>query len=421
MRSLAILSLTVSLALGSVRADEPVDYTDLDSEAHRYWTRELEDPFSRAIGAIEDGEVGLDRSGELAFLGSLLNAFDIPAASQLLVFSTTSLQLSLISPRNPRAIYFNEDLYIGYIPGGRIEIVSIDPNLGGIFYIFEVPRPGAGAAALSVDRSRRCMNCHADTQTRDVPGLTISSVVPGPRGGSMDSFRDELSGHQIPFSSRFGGWHVTGDHHLGKHWGNLIGNFVDGELVTQPVLAGERFDFSRYLVETSDILAHLLLEHQIGFLNRVFEATYRARSYVFASGGGPLTDAQEASLDRVADELVRYLLFADEAALPGDGLAGDAALVEAFLRKKKEDPEGRSLRDLDLRSRMFTYRCSYMIYSEAFAAMPAPVRGRVWSRLGKALGVDRSETGNFDYLPAAEKLAIRSILRNTLAGIPDGW
>jgi hypothetical protein len=125
-----------------------VDYTDLKSEAHRYWIRELEDPFSRTIGAIEGGEVVLDRGGELAFPGSLLNAFDIPVASQLLVFSTTSLQLSLISPRNPRAIYFNEDIYIGYIPGGRIEIVSIDPNLGGIFYIFDIPRPGAVAAAV---------------------------------------------------------------------------------------------------------------------------------------------------------------------------------------------------------------------------------------------------------------------------------
>jgi len=274
------------------------------------------------IGKLESGELELDRSSEVAFIASLLKAFDVPFSSQLLVYSTTSLQLRLTSPRNPRAIYFIEDLYIGYIPSGRIEIVSINPSLGAIFYIFDIPCPGAGPADLSFDRSGRCMNCHVDTQIREVPGLNISSVVPGSRGGSMDSFRSDLSGHQIPLGDRFGGWHVTGEHHLDQHPGNLIGNFVDGDLVTEPVPPGERFDFARFPAKTSDILAHLLLEHQVGFLNRVIEVSYRARAYAFSRGAGELTPVQEAELDRVAEELVKYLLFSGEAALRQGGSTG---------------------------------------------------------------------------------------------------
>ena len=421
MRLPFLLLPLVSLSLGRSQAQHEFDFADLDSPAHEYWTRELEDPFSAQIGKLESGGLALDRSSELAFITSLLKAFDVPVSSQLLVFSTTSLQLRLISPRNPRAIYFNEDLYIGFIPGGQIEIVSIDPSLGAIFYIFDVPRAGVGPAGLSFDRSRRCMNCHVDTQTREVPGLTISSVVPGPRGGSMDSFRSDLSGHQIPLADRLGGWHVTGEHQLGQHWGNLIGNFVDGDLVTEAVPPGERFDFARFPAKTSDILAHLLLEHQVGFLNRVIAATYRARAYEFARGEAALTEVQKSELDRVADELVEYLLFSGEAALPESGIAGDVDLIDAFMQKRAVGSEGRSLRDLQLRSRIFTYRCSYMIYSKAFAAMPETVRDRVWRRLDQALSVNASAPGKFDHIPAEEKLAIRSILRSTDSGVPESW
>src|SRR5204862_3933954 len=132
---------------------------------------------------------------------------DVPVSSQTLVFSTTSLQLSLISPSNPRAIFFSEDIYVGYIPGGRIEVLSLDPELGAIFYIFDIPRePGP----IRYERSNRCLNCHATDDTGYVPGLVIRSVAPAANGASLDSFRRLQSGHGIPFAERFGGWQVTG-------------------------------------------------------------------------------------------------------------------------------------------------------------------------------------------------------------------
>src|SRR5262249_15379134 len=154
------------------------------------------DRFSRTLQTLES-DPRLNRSGEKAFLLSFLKILGVPASSQLLVFSTTSLQLSLISPANPRAIYFTDDLYVGYIPGGRLEVLSLDSELGAIFYIFDIPRE---EGAIRFERSERCMKCHVSDDTGYVPGLVIKSVVPGPRGGSLDGFRGGQSGHGIPFS-----------------------------------------------------------------------------------------------------------------------------------------------------------------------------------------------------------------------------
>ena len=201
--------------------------------------------------------------------------FGIPVSSQMLVFSTTSLQLRFISPANPRAIYFSDDVYVGYIPGGRLEVVALDPELGGIFYIFDIPRE---KGAIRFERSERCMNCHVSDDTGHVPGLVIKSVVPGPGGGSLDAFRGGQSGHGIPFSERFGGWHVTGQHGITNHWGNLTGRMTGGQITTLSNLPGSRFRFEKYPVATSDILPQLLHEHQAGFVNRLLEASYRART-----------------------------------------------------------------------------------------------------------------------------------------------
>jgi hypothetical protein len=355
----------------------------------------------------------LDRGSEKAFVGSVLRALDIPASSQMLVFSTTSLQLSLISPSNPRALYFNEDTYAGYVPGGRIEIVSIDPELGGIFYIFDIPRE---AQPVRVERSERCMNCHSGEESGFVPGLVIKSVVPGPRGGSLTAYRSGQSGHAVPFDQRFGGWHVTGQHGITNHWGNLTGRLMDGNLIKVPNAPGARFSFDKYLVASSDVLPQLLHEHQAGFVNRVVEASYRARTALHA-GKGKLTPEQAVELDEQARIVTRYLLFADEAPLPTGGVEGDALYKADFLRAGPVATNGLSLRDFDLRTRLFKHRCSYMIYSKLFESLPSELKNRVYQCLRSALDANK----DYAYLPIAEKKAIRSILKATIPDLPREW
>ena len=109
------------------------------AEVHRYLEKEPKDPFSLIKDELEAGKLSYDHEEPLGYLDALLGKLRISKYSQQLVFSTTSLQLSKISPRNPRAIYFNEDLYLGYVPGGEIEVIGIDPEMGAIPYIFSPP------------------------------------------------------------------------------------------------------------------------------------------------------------------------------------------------------------------------------------------------------------------------------------------
>lgn len=306
-------ALIVAAALCSAQA-QPV-FDEIYEPPHNYLQRRPTDRFTELKDELESGKIVLDRSSEKAFVVSLLKVLDIPISSQMLVFSTTSLQLSLISPSNPRALYFNEEVYLGYVPGGRIEIVSLDPQLGGIFYILDIP---IGGASFSIERTGRCMNCHANEDTGQVPGLVVKSVIPGPTGGSLTAYRLAQTGHGIPFAERFGGWHVTGEHAITNHLGNLTGELAAGALTRIPNPPGPRFRFEKYPVTTSDILPHLLHEHQAGFVNRVVEASYRARTTLFISDG-QLTTEQAAELDEQARIITRYLLFADEVPLPPGG------------------------------------------------------------------------------------------------------
>ena len=404
-----ILCLAATVAAAAGASEIP-----FDQSPHDYWKRPLGDRFTRLKTEIEAGRLALEADGEKAFLLGLLKALDIPVSSQMLVFSTTSLQLRLISPANPRALFFDEDVYVGYIPGGRIEVVSIDPDLGGIYYIFDIPR---GAQPLQAERSNRCMNCHASEDTGDVPGLVVKSVIPGPHGGSLDAYRQGLTGDGVPFKDRFGGWYVTGYRGAAEHLGNFTGRLSPEGLTKIPIVPGQLFDFGRYPLATSDILPQLLHEHQAGFVNRVVAATYRARE--LAEKGAP-DAAGGAELDALARSLTRYLLFADETPWPAGGIAGDPAFKTDFLRSRRMAANGASLKDFDLKSRLFRNRCSYMIYSAAFRGLPPAMKERIYRRLGEALSLSATDA-EYAFLPAAEKQSIRSILRGTLSDLPPGW
>ena len=410
MRLLLILP---SLLCVAAALPEP-DYREIDRPPHEYHARQPRDPFTRLKGDLEAGRIALDGRSEKSFVTSLLRVLEIPVTSQMLVFSTTSLQLRLITPANPRALYFNEDIYLGWVPGGRVEVLSLDPELGAVFYIFDPPREGA---PVRVERSERCMNCHAGDDTGRVPGIIVKSVVPGPAGGSLTAFRLGETGHGIPFDQRFGGWYVTGRNAISP-WGNIVGRFAAGQLEKTTIAPGTLFDFARYPVATSDILPQLLHEHQAGFVNRVVEAGYRARTYLHADRGR-LTASHAALLDEQARLVTRYLLFADEAPLT-PGMEVDAAFQADFLKTRRAAPGGAALKDFDLQTRLFRHRCSYMIYTPVFAALPPELKQRIYTQLASALSTAKP-SAEYAYLPAPEKQAIRTILKATLPDLPAQW
>jgi hypothetical protein len=387
----------------------PATVGDFGEAPHNYWTQP-DDPFTRFRDRVENGELKLAVGGtEKEFITALLKELDVPASSQLWVFSGTSLQSGRISPRSPRAIYFNEELYVGYVPGGDVEIASLDPERGAVFYIFNIPREGT---PVRFQRSDRCMNCHAGDAQLKVPGLAVESVIPGPNTGSLDAFRRGLSGHTIPLDIRFGGWVVTGAPASLKHKGNVVGATNAGKMTLSDVKPGTNFDPDRYPVPTSDILAHLIFEHQVGFTNRVTEARYLTRA-ALSAGKGRIRNEDAKMLETKADELARYLMFADEAPLPREGITGDSAFKTDFLRNRKQAPNGTSLKDFDLRTHLFKNRCSYMLYSRVFTTLQPEFKKLVYARLSAAVG-ETNASRDFNYLPVTEKRAIRTIVGATL-------
>ena len=403
------------VALMMVAPLRGADIKDFAATPHLYWQRPPQDRFSKLYKKIQNDTVKLDGTSANAYLASLLRALEIPVSSQLLVFSVTSLQSNLISPTNPRALYFNEDTYVGYVPGGRIEIASFDPELGGVFYIFDVPR---GSQPPAADRSQRCFNCHAGSFSHHVPGLFVESVIPGDNGGPLDAYRREVSGHGVPFAERLGGWHVTGAPQSMPHHGNTLGNYFQGQMTTRPNPPGALFDWKNYLAPTSDILPHLLHEHQVGFTNRVIEAVYQTRARLEASQN-KLTTADAYALNELASGLVRYVLFTDEAPLPAP-VQGDPLFMQTFMQSRKATPGGASLSDFDLRTRLFKNRCSYMIYSSLWDGMPAPFKQSVYAKMWSALQ-DDSHDPISTHLPVPERRSIRQIIMETKTGLPAWW
>lgn len=403
-RSFTLVLMSTIATGGAVRAAEPAGVND---PVHGYNTLPTHDRFARFKADLDAGQVTLDADNELALLRSLLRTLEIPVSSQMIVTSATSFQKTIISPRRPRALYFNDDTYVGFVPGGQIEVISIDPARGAMFYIFG--RSEAGKVPR-VRRSENCLTCHATPEMGEVPQLVIESVVPGLSGGGEEAFRRGLSGHGVPLDQRFGGWLVTDAPGFTRHWGNVLIEWTETGAQERPIKPGELFKLSRYPVPTSGLLPQLLHEHQVGFVNRAVDATYRTRTLLHKNGGR--ADAVAPQLESTARDLVRYLLFADEVPLPPGGVTGSEAFKADFLARRRVASNGRSLRDLDLKDRLLRYRCSYMIDSAAFAGLPRPLRLAVDRELERALDPS-TPAPEYAYLPAEEKAVIRTILQET--------
>jgi len=400
------LGLTRNTAAEESEVREPLG---INNPIHEYYQIPTQDRFGRLMDEIDSGRVTFDASNELDLLRDVLRALEIPVTSQMLVTSATSLQKTIISPRRPRALYFNDDTYVGFVPGGQIEVISMDPKRGGMFYLFERVRAGR---TPRIRRSENCLTCHATPQMNEIPQLVIESVVPGITGGGEKAFRRNQTGHAIPLDQRFGGWLVTGAPNFTQHWGNILieQNTKGVGLKQRTMKPGELFDPNRYLLPTSDLLPQLLHEHQVGFHNRVTRATYQARTLLHGQSEPSDSEETQNQLQAIAKELVRYILFADEAPLPPGGVPHSEAFEADFLAQAHKAPDGKSLRDLDLKTRLMRYRCSYLVESDEFASLPKPIRRLVDLELERALDPSR-DPEDYAYLPNDEKEAIRSFLK----------
>ena len=375
-----------------------------------YDTAPLDDAAARLNRRLADGSVTLSFEPGTGYLKSVLDAFAIPVDSQILVFSKTSFQAPRINPSNPRALYFNDTVSVGWVRGGEVlEVVAQDPKQGAVFYTL----PQEAGADRRFTRSGGCVLCHTSEATENVPGMFLGSVYPAADGMALYA-PAYMTDHRTPFELRWGGWYVTGRHRGTRHLGNtVVREGTEAEaMATKESSHVERldgrFETGDWLTPTSDLVALLVMEHQMRMLNLFTRVGWEAKVGE-ANAGRPLAAGVE--------ELVDYMLMVDEAHLPGP-ISGTTSFATTFAAQGPRDSRGRSLRDLDLENRLLRYPCSYLIYSEPFDAMPANVKEMVYARMWRILSGE--ETGSrYERLTAEHRQAIIEILIETKPDLPE--
>src|SRR5438093_11164801 len=135
----------------------------------------LSDALTQLGQQLERGEATLEYRDRGGFLPSLLEQLRINVDSQTLVFSKTSFQQALINPKNPRALYFNDEVAVGTVPGGDVyELLALEPTRGMVFYTLDLKQ---------IDQPRlhrrgvECLFCHA-MGNKGAASLVVASVFP---------------------------------------------------------------------------------------------------------------------------------------------------------------------------------------------------------------------------------------------------
>lgn len=417
---ISIVSIVVSkdVLSGDDFENPPVSYYDSPSR----------DRVAILWGDIQAGKVRLVADEHGSYLSSVLELLDIPVSSQCLVFSKTSLQINYISPRKPRAIYFNDDCYVGTVQGSNIiELTAIDNQLGSVFYTLELPSQHLEEAPDSptIIRDRgQCLSCHATTRTERVPGVLVRSVFSDKAGRPRSGSSSYVSDHRSPFLQRWGGWYVTGTHGSMRHMGNVFAVDRDdpqgldmesgANLNTLPTEVSR----SGYLSDESDIVALMVLEHQTRVHNLITRANYETRqathldkamNQALGRAEDYVSDSTKRRIAAVGEELVRALLFADEFQLT-DTVVGSRAFTDDFLSLGPADTQGRSLRDFDLSKYLFKNRCSYLVLSTHFDSLPEPVMQFVKERMTEVL-VDGDDIPKGVVLDDLQRTTIVSMLQ----------
>jgi hypothetical protein len=409
----AALAVAASASIGG-QAPMPFPGTLDEHPVIRYADRPAADRVARLNEQLTAGNATLTSDNRTGYLSSVLQALDIPVESQLLVFSKTGLQREFTGPTNPRALYFNGSVVVGYIPGApALEIAAHDPRQGVMFYTLE-QSPSAAPAFV---RRTNCLACHVSVATQEVPGFIDRSNRVAADGQVMPQLGSFTVNHRTPHTERWGGWFVTGRATappygpLG-HLGNITvtSHPTSGPAIFSDHVLIEWLDRSRepdkYLGSESDLAALMTFDHQVHGLNLITRLNWEVR---IAAAEGRAWKVEPAIAARVED-LADYLLFQDEAPLAFE-VTPRPGFAEALAERAPVDGQGRSCAQMDLTKRLLKYSCSYLLYSEAFTALPADLRVAVYRSLFARLETTATAS---DRLSSQDRRAIVEILRGTV-------
>ena len=407
----AILSGPTALdALGQDSFDlPPIRYSESISK----------DPVALLERKIQRGELVLPQDPQFGVLPGLLKELNVPVESQVLVFSKTSLQIHKISPSNPRALYFNDSVYVGYVPGSSIlELAANDPDLGAVFYTLDFAPLAEANQGVQLVRDRgQCLSCHATSRTENVPGYLVRSIYPDASGRPRTGTSSYTTDYRSLFQTRWGGWYVTGTHGQMRHLGNAFAldrsdpQKMDLEAGANRSELPSRVQPKLHLQPHSDLVALMVLEHQIRVHNLITKANYEARQAVamdvsmnqaLGRDSGYRSESTQRRIQSAASSLADAILMRNESPLE-QVVQGTSSFAETFASQGPLDSQNRSLRQFDLQTRLFRHRLSYLIYTPEFQALPKEILVPLRAHLQETLRTD-------------EYRAEREILEDTLPG-----
>jgi hypothetical protein len=360
---------------------------------------------------IQGGLVQLKFDGPSGYLRSVLDALNVPIESQIAVFVPDSVQRARIHLDNPRTLFFNDSVAVGWVRGGFVELAAQDPQQGVMFYALDQTPTGRP----QFNRRDDCLSCHYSYATAGVPGMLARS---------SGLFEVDQT---IPLEKRWGGWYVTGQHGSIRHLGNAdLGRLFEtapssGNL-NWPSFQG-KFDTTGYLSTHSDIVALMVFEHQMHMMNLLSRIGWEARVADYQKRPGTIApDVAERQSDTpvplgaAANEIVDYLLFVNEAPI-ADEIVGSSGFAEKFPSQGPYDHKGRSLRQFDLHRRLMRYPCSYLVYAPVFNELPDAAKAAIYRRMWQILSGSEKDA-KYRGLSFADRQAVVEILRETKKGLP---
>lgn len=377
-----------------------------------YQIAEDENVVTRLHRRIQRDEVELEFHPTRGYLDAVLKELEIVIESQALVYSKTSLQLRPITPSNPRALYFNDEAYVGWVPGGdKLELIATDTKLGSVFYTIDQKK----VSHVLIQRDRgECLQCHANRRTHEVPGPLVRSLYTSASGQPVYNFGNFLSDHTSPLKQRWGGYYVTGTHGNMMHMGNLFVSRdtnldeLDYAQGANRLVLAKHVNQAKYPTDSSDIVALMVLEHQTQMQNLITKAIYeerRADHYdaTFKIGDDTGSDFTKRRISRSVEELLAYMFFVDEFQLTSP-VTGTSRFSRDFTRRQPQNSDGLSLYQFDLNTRMFKFPLSYMIYSTTFNALGPKTTKLLHQRIQEILGEDMTEDDRIRYRHLTDEL-----------------
>ena len=414
--------LAGTAALAQVLSLESSYIVPIRDPAIRYDEVGTRNAVARLQERLQTGQLRLAYDRRLGYLPALLEALDIPLSSQMLVFSKTSFQAARIYPHNPRAIYFNDSVAVGHVRSGDLlELTATDPDAGVVFFTLDQTNEQRPTITRHVEE---CLQCHASPRTLGVPGLVVRSVVTDRNGMPISRGSSFFTDHRSPLKERWGGWYVTGAHGDARHMGNQMASdeagTIDPDAGANVTSLNAFLDPNAQVTPHSDLIALMVLEHQVRITNLITRVGWEARLALadhaslvgLGEPAGQFSASIRRRIERPAEVLVRALIMLDEHILSAP-VKGTSGFAEQYAVRGPRDKQGRSLYELDLARRLFRYRFSPLIYSEQFAGLPREVRAYIYARLNDVL-TRKDRSADFADVTDDERGAILAILRDTL-------